>query len=790
VEKRFALFLALSLGILITYSAVMRLVAPPQEIVERIEDADGDKKVEEQPAEEPSGDPAERTETTQPAEDPTPNQPATDPVATEPPAQQQWASFGSYARGSGQGLLVTFNNRAAAMERVELTARNDKGQLRYRQLGDNSGYLGYMALTPHDENGCVVNVVGAGTPAALAGLQKGDVLTKVADVSVTAPAVLADYLRQTKPGDPVNLTLARNGAAISVTATLDVWPLQLLQPEVWSGDLIGVDPPSFLLSVVENRGEKSIDIDVDSANLWEVELATDNVVEFRLPLRAEQLSELGLSGALELVKRYRLGAAGDLESDEAAMPFHLGLELEVHNPAEEARRLQYRLTGPNGLPLEGWWHSMKIHPKMFYGAGARDVIYKTNGRRFMVGCPALYKLAKKQPNDRAEPLFAEGETVVNYLAVDTQYFAAVLIPQAAEGAEDPFFERAEAFAFGDIAMQPKGRSRTTNVSFDLLSEPFQLQPGDSFKQSFRLFLGPKDPTVLRAYELDDVLYYGWFGGISKVLAAILHFFYDRVGNYGIAIIMLTVLVRGCMFPISRKAAKNAAMMQELAPEMRKLTEKYKNDMEKRAKAQQDLFRSHNYNPFGGCWLMFLQLPIFLGLYRCIAVDIELRQAPLIPGMSWCSNLAGPDQLVFWKDFVPFGLASESGMFGPYLNVLPLVTVAFFLMHQKLFTPPATDDQSRMQLQMMKYMTLFMGILFFKVASGLCLYFVASSMWGIAERKLVPKPKVTLSKGTGGSDPPARGGGGRGGGGGGKKPTSPGSNGAEKKAARKKRNKRR
>ena len=177
--------------------------------------------------------------------------------------------------------------------------------------------------------------------------------------------------------------------------------------------------------------------------------------------------------------------------------------------------------------------------------------------------------------------------------------------------------------------------------------------------------------------------------------------------------------------------------------------------------------------------MFLQLPIFLGLYRCIAVDIELRQASLIPGISWCSNLAGPDQLWHWQGVMPAFLSSETSMLGPYLNILPLFTVALFVVHQKLFTPPATDEQSQMQLTMMKYMTIFMGFLFFKVASGLCLYFIASSLWGIAERTLVPKPKVNLN-------------GGPGAGGSAKSSEKPIDSTAatEKKAARKKRNKRR
>jgi YidC/Oxa1 family membrane protein insertase len=114
-----------------------------------------------------------------------------------------------------------------------------------------------------------------------------------------------------------------------------------------------------------------------------------------------------------------------------------------------------------------------------------------------------------------------------------------------------------------------------------------------------------------------------------------------------------------------------------------------------------------------------------------------------------------------------------------LNILPLFTVALFVVHQKLFTPPATDEQSQMQLTMMKYMTLFMGFLFFKVASGLCLYFIASSLWGIAERTLVPKPKVNLSGGPQ-VDKPAKSG----------EKAKNAVAVAEKKAARKKRSKRR
>ena len=152
--------------------------------------------------------------------------------------------------------------------------------------------------------------------------------------------------------------------------------------------------------------------------------------------------------------------------------------------------------------------------------------------------------------------------------------------------------------------------------------------------------------------------------------------------------------------------------------MKKIADKYKNDMEKRTQAQRELFSKHNYNPFAGCLVMFIQLPIFIGLYRGLSVDIELRQAPLIPGLSWCSNLAGPDMFLDWSNTLPSALSSPTGWLGPYLNILPLVTCVLFMVHQKLFTPPPTDDQQRMQQQIMKFMMLFMAVLFHKVAAGL------------------------------------------------------------------------
>ena len=206
----------------------------------------------------------------------------------------------------------------------------------------------------------------------------------------------------------------------------------------------------------------------------------------------------------------------------------------------------------------------------------------------------------------------------------------------------------------------------------------------------------------------------------------------------LAIIMLTVVVRCLVLPLSYKQTMMAQKMQELQPEIRRINEKYKGDYEGRTKATQQLFREHNYNPLAGCLPMFVQLPIFIGLYRALMVDVELRQQPLIPGLYWASNLAAPDMLFRWDGFMPAFLASETGYLGPYFNLLPVITVALFVVQQKMFMPPATDEQTIMQQKMMKWMMLFFLVMFFTVPAGLCLYFITSSCWGIAERKVMPK----------------------------------------------------
>jgi YidC/Oxa1 family membrane protein insertase len=275
-----------------------------------------------------------------------------------------------------------------------------------------------------------------------------------------------------------------------------------------------------------------------------------------------------------------------------------------------------------------------------------------------------------------------------------------------------------------------------------------LEKGASLKHHYQIFLGPKDPELVNAYGLGSIIEYGWpyAAWPAKKLAGLLHWLYRMTGNYGVAIVLLTVIVRTCMLPFSIRQARAAKMMQELTaklkPEIDVLKEKYKDDPLKQHQATQELMKKNGMpNPFAGCLLVFFQLPVFVGLYRALSVDINLRDAALIPGWDWCSNLAGPDKLFFWGNSVPAFIADPAdGWLGPYFNVLPLITISLFILQQKLFTPPPTDEQQEMQQQTMMIMSVVMGIFFYKVPAGLCLYFITSSLWSVCERTLLPKSK--------------------------------------------------
>ena len=713
----FVLFLVLSLAILIGHQLIMaRLNPPPEQPDQQAEAA-------EQPdGQEPNGqepkDPAEIGPDDQPEPEEEPETvPAEEPAdVAQPEVAQQWLTLGSTAEDSPYRMMVTLTNQGASVASIELN------NPRYGDL-NRAGYLGLLDESLVDEaiggKGCLIQVVGPGTPAAAAGLQPGDVLLEIGEKPVDTAEQLRKILDGTKPG-PIPLVIRREGKDRTLQATLARRPLPVVRPEK-------DDPLSFRLTLQHVEGqeigavtlespEALVDVGTELKGLdlwtsnWEVVSADRVHAKF-----AKVLPELGL----RVVKTYRLAEVPKESQDDANFrAYHLLFDVEIENLSGESRKVAYQLDGPTGLPAEGAWHSHK--------QGLRDVIVclSDTDTPDLVNCP---EIADAEVDE-------SWKKPIKYIGIDAQYFACVLAPQK-RAAEDIWLAKSLPLRVGEVDEKHK---ELTNTSCRLVSEVFDLaprgKPGDAMTHQYEVFAGPKKPAVLTQYGLDAAVDYGWFDWISRPMGSVLHVF-AKLGNYGVAILLLTVLVRGCMFPLSRKQALGAQKMQELQPEMKRIQEKYKKDMEARTKAQQDLFRKHNYNPLSGCLVLFFQLPIFIALYRLLSVDIELRQAPLIhESVRWCSNLAAPDMLLNWTPFVPAFVSNWS----PYFNILPIFTIVLFIMQQKMFMPPPTDDQQAMQQKIMKYMMIFFGFLFFKVASGLCVYFIASSLWGLAERKLLPK----------------------------------------------------
>lgn len=756
----------LSVAIMVGYVALQAVLFPPREVevaevegengegaVDPVRDpSDADKHPPEDPAQPEIGsaDPPEVPESK------TPEDPITNDGIRSTQASQQWATLGSVDPASPYRMLVTFNSRGAAVERIELS------NPRYRDLEDRSGYLGHLALSDvRGAMGAQVNIVGAGTPAALAagtkdtkltGLKVGDKIVTLNGAAVEGVFGLELMLSKTRPGQQIALEVDRGGTRLAFATTLGRRPLEVIRPEIEpitpTDGIPERHPNSLKVSLLGSKKLMTPSTEIALHDPlrdrhWELVPPTPksaSVVAFRFQLDSKQAEGLGLTGAVEVIKRYTLAKVEGEDDDPLAKAYHVDCELEIRNLTDNAMEVAWQLDGPNGLPLEGWWYSNKISPG-WGGAGARDVLWRPTGKsRQFRTTSEIFTHARKNPEKPVNSLLGNDETTqVDYFDVDAQYFTAALMPSATGDADASTVRYAVSLPVRGVENIEKVDYKRTNVTFRITSDLKRVPAEGSYKQTMRLFAGPKVPALLDRYDLYDIMEYGWFRAVSKPLSWLLHFLHDNVVfNYGLAIIALTVVVRGCMYPFSRKAAKNAQVMQQLSPELKKIAEKYKNDLQKRSEAQSELFKRHNYHPLSGCLPMFLQLPIFLGLYRSLAVDIELRQAPLIPGIEWASNLAGPDMLFYWGSYLPKFLAGEaSGWLGPYFNILPIISVVFLIMHQKLFTPPATDEQTKMTQDMMKYMTFFMGLLFFKVPAGLCIYFITSSLWSVCERLMLP-----------------------------------------------------
>ena len=693
------------------------------------------------------------------------------PTSDEPvePFEIQPASYvtlGSADPKSPYRMLVTLSSRGATVRQI------DMNKTEYRDTQDATGWMGQIVVELADmpENGCPVQVVGPGTPAAAAGLQSGDLIVRFNDAGITSFDDLRNALLATKPNQTCPLVVQRGGAELPLTVKLAQAPLSIVRPETPVTDfesynhLVGLHAydvktqPSLSFAMTFERidgvelpmpecldlngrpassgrdtaRDLSIDNELPGVNLrsdhWKLESADVNEVVFMQYVPKTRL---------EVRKTWRL----EPMTDKADPGYALTLKIDIKNVDSRRHSVAYLLDGPSGLPIQGAWYSTgrKTGPG-WSPYGMRDIVYQLSGKASDV--LTCVKIATDK-YDTIQVDLATRQKFLDYIGVDTQYFQCTMIT----GQDDLEESNLEYVVPMRVGPYTKDWPNVTNVSFRLVSSEKTLQPQETLSHEYKIFAGPKQPETLEAYGLRDTLYYGWFAWFVKPLLWLLHVFHYFVGSYALAIILLTIVVRLCLYRLNRRQMLNMMKMQEIKPEMEKITEKHKDDMQARSKALQELYRKHKFNPLSGCMPMLIQLPILIALFKALSVDVELYGASLLgSGVRWCSDMAAPDKLWDWSNlwismgWTTFNNGYSMFALGPYLNVLPIITIILFLVQQAVMMPPPTTDQEKQMRTMMKFMMIFMAFMFFKVPSGLCIYFIASSLFGFAERKFLPKPK--------------------------------------------------
>ena len=256
----------------------------------------------------------------------------------------------------------------------------------------------------------------------------------------------------------------------------------------------------------------------------------------------------------------------------------------------------------------------------------------------------------------------------------------------------------------------------------VIAEGAQTLPAHGAKSfAYTMYFGPKKLQILQTagHDLDQAVNYGWFDVLAKPMLWLLNFFYQYIGNYGIAIILVTVLIKLTFWPITQKGMKSMKNMQKLQPKISKLKEKFKDDPAKMNQEMMGLYKTYKVNPVGGCLPMLIQIPFFFALYRVLMAAIELRHAPF---MLWINDLSAPDRLGIGVDI-------------PYLHGIPILTLlmgASMYLQQKM--SPTTADPA--QARIMQFLPVIFTFMFINFASGLVLYWFINNLLSILQQQLI------------------------------------------------------
>ncbi|MFI5402566.1 MAG: YidC/Oxa1 family insertase periplasmic-domain containing protein [Planctomycetota bacterium] len=324
-----------------------------------------------------------------------------------------------------------------------------------------------------------------------------------------------------------------------------------------------------------------------------------------------------------------------------------------------------------------------------------------------------------------------GERTGRFKAIGTRgaYFVCALV------SEDPRNAVTNAVGKRIELDKPQERAdgkpptRDSMLGKVVLSLPLE---GGRAAQTFRLYAGPNETSALKALDIGGSVHFGWFGPIGRALMWLMKALQGLVGSYGIAIMLMTVIVRALLLPISFKTQlsmqRYGKRIQKIKPLLDEISKKYPKDPQRMNQERMKIMREHGVGLPLGCLTIFLQIPIWYALFQALRVEFALRHQPFL----WVHDLAMPDRL--------FALP----MWPHWFNLLPLLMLALWVLQQKLAPTPGSDDpQVKMQMKMMKFMPYVFFLFLYDYAAGLALYMCVSSCWTIAESRLVKRAIARL-----------------------------------------------
>jgi len=363
--------------------------------------------------------------------------------------------------------------------------------------------------------------------------------------------------------------------------------------------------------------------------------------------------------------------------------YRLDIQLQMANPSANAYE---------GRPMYVW--AGKIPPASSGGGMACIPGADSNSG---AGVPPFTALIKKELQEiefsdvKDEKRFSQN---VQWAGFQDKYFLAALIPQKSEGAE-LIYKRVSETA-GDMR---------------LAGPKISLSPQTQHVQNYAMYLGPKDLDLLKAFgsDLDRALDFGWFDIVAKPMLYVLKFFYQYTGNYGIAIILLTIIIKILFWYPTHISYKSMKEMKKLQPEMAKLREKFKDEKEKLNKEMMDLYRRYKVNPMSGCLPMVIQIPVFFALYKVLLYSIEIRHAPFY---WWIQDLSAMD---------------------PYY-ISPILMGASMFVQQ--WMTPTTGDPT--QQKMMLIMPVVFTFMFLTFPTGLVIYWLFNNLLSIGQQIYINK----------------------------------------------------